>query len=180
MLLTKYKILFFVPLLLISCKSKQVITEKISSRSDSSAVLLLEDEITQKEIQITSLQSELNRFKEENFTLRNEVSTHEINYDTSQPIDPQTQKPPVSAEIITISDTQLEKNLRDYEILLWASSIENENLTIGNKNLQYTIETLKYDNKIMESDMFANSLKLKWLLIIFLFVLIFILKKKYA
>ena len=47
----KYKILFIAPLLFISCKPKQVITEKISNRTDSSAIVLLENEITQKEIQ---------------------------------------------------------------------------------------------------------------------------------
>jgi hypothetical protein len=102
----KYKILFITPLLFISCKSKQVITEKISTMSDSSAFVLLENEVSQKEIQIISLQSELNRFEEENLNLKSEISTYEINYDTTQPINPVTQKPPISSEIITKSNSR--------------------------------------------------------------------------
>ena len=143
----KYKILFITPLLFISCKSKQVITEKISTMSDSSAIVLLENEITQKEIQIYSLQSELNRFEEENLILRSEVSTHEINYDTTQPINPVTQKPPISSEIITRSNSQLEKTIQEYEILLLEASIENTNLKTQNTNLQLTVETLINENK---------------------------------
>ena len=147
----KYKILFIVPLLFISCKPKQVITEKISNRTDSSAIVLLENEITQKEIQIYSLQSELNRFEEENLILRSEVSTHEINYDTSQPIDSQTLKPPVSSEIITKSNSQLEKTLNQYEVLLREASIENTHLTTKNFNLQLIVEEMMEENKTLKS-----------------------------
>ena len=161
----KYKILFITPLLFISCKSKQVITEKISNRTDSSAIVLLENEITQKEIQIYSLQSELNRFEEENLILRSEVSTHEINYDTSQPIDSQTLKPPVSSEIITKSNSQLEKTLNQYEVLLREASIENTYLTTKNSNLQLTVEALKEENKTLNSKPNSGTqLKFKLLL----------------
>lgn len=138
----KYIIFIFIPLLFCGCKSKQVITEKISTRSDSSAVVLLENEVAQKEIQITSLQSDLNRFKEESLLLRNEVSIHEINYDTSQPINPQTLKPPISAEITTNSNIQLENTINQYEVLLRVISIENTKLTKVNSNLNLTVETL--------------------------------------
>lgn len=147
----KYKILFIVPLLFISCKPKQVITEKISSSSDSSAVLMLEEVITQKEIQIISLQSELNRFEEENFNLKSEISTYEINYDTTQPINPVTQKPPISSEIITRSNSQLEKTLNQYEVLLREASIENTHLTTKNINLQLIVEAMKEENKTLKS-----------------------------
>lgn len=147
----KYKILFIVPLLFISCKPKQVITEKISTKSDSSAVVLLEDEISQKETQIASLQSELNRFEEENFNLKSEISTYEINYDTTQPINPVTQKPPISSEIITRSNSQLEKTLNQYEVLLREASIENTHLTTKNINLQLIVEAMKEENKTLKS-----------------------------
>lgn len=147
----KYKILFIASLLLISCKPKQVITEKISTMSDSSAFVLLENEVSQKEIQIISLQSELNRFEEENLILRSEVSTHEINYDTTQPINPVTQKPPISSEIITKSNSQLEKTLNQYEVLLREASIENTHLTTKNINLQLIVEAMKEENKTLKS-----------------------------
>lgn len=161
----KYKILFITPLLFISCKSKQVITEKISTMSDSSAFVLLENEVSQKEIQIISLQSELNRFEEENLILRSEVSTHEINYDTTQPINPVTQKPPISSEIITRSNSQLEKTLNQYEVLLREASIENTHLTTKNINLQLTVEALKEENKTLNSKPNSGTqLKFKLLL----------------
>jgi cell division protein FtsB len=161
----KYKILFIVPLLFISCKPKQVITEEIYYRSDSSAVLVLEEVITQKEIQIFSLQSELNRFEEENFNLKSEISTYEINYDTTQPINPVTQKPPISSEIITRSNSQLEKTLNQYEVLLREASIENTYLTTKNSNLQLTVEALKEENKTLNSKPNSGTqLKFKLLL----------------
>jgi hypothetical protein len=112
----------------------------------------LEDEISQKETQIASLQSDLNRFRDENLILCNEVSTHEINYDTTQPINPDTQKPPISSEKTTTSNTHLQKTINQYEILLRDISIENKNLTTENHNLQLTVESLVEENKELKTE----------------------------
>lgn len=147
-----YILIIFIPLLLIvGCKPNQIVTEKISAQSDSSAVVLLENEISQKEIIIAALQSDLTRFKEENLNLMNEVSIHQIKYDTSQPIDSETHKPPISTEIITTSNTQLEKSLKEYELLLREASIENKNLTTQNSNLQLTVESLINENETLKT-----------------------------
>lgn len=168
----KYKILFIASLLLISCKPKQVITEKISSRTDSSAVLMLEEVISQKETQIISLQSELNRFEEENFNLKSEISTYEINYDTTQPINPVTQKPPISSEIITKSNSQLEKTLNQYEVLLREASIENEKHTNELMKLKLTNDFLNKENINLKNE--TSDKKYLKILIIFI-LLIFII-----
>ncbi len=147
-----YILIIFIPLLLIvGCKPNQIVTEKISAQSDSSAVVLLENEISQKEIIIAALQSDLTRFKEENLNLMNEVSIHQIKYDTSQPIDSETHNPPISTEIITTSNTQLEKSLKEYELLLREASIENKNLTTQNSNLQLTVESLINENETLKT-----------------------------
>jgi len=173
----KYKILFIASLLLISCKPKQVITEKISTKSDSSAVVLLEDEISKKETQIASLQSDLKRFKEENFILRNEVSTHEINYDTTLPINPQTQKPPMSSEIITNSNTQHEKNLNQYEILFQKASIENEKHTNELMKLKLTNDFLNKENINLKNETSdKNYLKILIIFILLIFIISLIRK----
>ena len=162
----KYKILLIAPLLLISCKPKRVITEKISTMSDSSAFVFLENEISGKEIQSTTLQSDLNRFKEESLLLWNDVSTHEIIYDTSLPVNQQTNKPPISNEIITISNTHLEKKLNEYEILLREASIENTNLTTKNSNLVLTVESLIKEKKTQKT-VTNTGLRFKYILLYF-------------
>jgi len=173
----KYKILFIVPLLFISCKPKQVITEKISSRTDSSAILMLEEVITQKEIQIFSLQSELNRFEEENFNLKSEISTYEINYDTTQPINPVTQKPPISSEIITKSNSQLEKTLNQYEVLLREASIENEKHTNELMKLKLTNDFLNKENINLKNETSdKNYLKILIIFILLIFIISLIRK----
>lgn len=152
-----YNIIILFPLLLtIGCKSNKIITEKISSLSDSSAVMILKDEISQKETQIVSLHNDLNRFKEENLNLRSEISIHEINYDTSQPINLETHKPPVSSEVFTISNTQLEKTINKYEVLLQRASIDYENLSTFNRRLESKIEIVENENKTIKSN---NNLK---------------------
>lgn len=174
-----YIIIVLYPLLLtISCKSNKIITEKISTHSDSSAVMILENEISQKKTQIVSLQSDLNRFKEENLNLRSEISIHEINYDTSQPIDQVTHKPPVSSEVFTISNTQLEKTINKYEVLLQRASIDYENLVNENRLLQFTVESLFNENKISTSN---NKIGVKYgvllqvvLCLMFMFLLFYI------
>lgn len=72
--------------------------------------------------------------------LQNDVSIHEYNYDTSLPINPQTLKPPLSSEIITMSSTRLEEIVNDYEVLLKNVLVENELLVKGNSNMQHVVD----------------------------------------
>ena len=133
--------------LLSACKPNQLITEKVITRIDSTAVWNLEKELYKKELQITLLEIDLKRTKDENINLRNEVSKHEIHYDTTAPVDTATGRPPVSVEIITISKSWMEKTIKEYENLIQQTSAVNETLTTENTNLQLTVKTLVDENK---------------------------------
>ena len=149
---TNYRIIVAVSViailqLLSGCKSNQLITEKVITKIDSTAVWNLEKELHKKELRITLLETDLKRTKDENINLRNEVSKHEIHYDTTAPVDTSTGRPPVSAEIITISKSWMEKTIKEYETLIQQASTQNETLTTENTNLQLTVKTLINENK---------------------------------
>jgi hypothetical protein len=133
--------------LLSGCKPNQLITEKVVTKIDSTAVWNLEKELYNRELRITLLETDLKRAKDENINLRNEISKHEIYYDTSAPVDSATGRPPVSSEIITINKSWMEKTIKEYETLIQQTSTENETLTTENINLQLTVKTLINENK---------------------------------
>jgi len=144
--------------LLSGCKPNQLVTEKIITKIDSTAVWNLEKELHKKELRITLLETDLKRTKDENINLRNEVSKHEIHYDTTAPVDTATGRPPVSAEIITISKSWMEKTIKEYENLIQQTSAENETLTTENTNLQLTVKTLVDENReLKEKNTAAGS-----------------------
>lgn len=148
--------------LLSACKPNQLITEKVITRIDSTVVWNLEKELYKKELQITLLETDLKRTKDENINLRNEVSKHEIHYDTTAPVDSATGRPPVSSEITTISKSWMEKTIKEYETLIQQASTENESLTTENTNLQLTVKTLVNENKeLKEKTTVACSAKFR-------------------
>ena len=159
---TNYRIIVAVSViailqLLSGCKSNQLITEKVITKIDSTAVWNLEKELYKKELQITLLETDLKRTKDENINLRNEVSKHEIHYDTTAPVDTATGRPPVSAEIITISKSWMEKTIKEYENLIQQTSTENETLTTENTNLELTVKTLVDENKELKEKTTATG-----------------------
>jgi|BioPla2DNA2_1021312.scaffolds.fasta_scaffold28210_2 FtsZ-binding cell division protein ZapB len=158
-------ILFSLLLLFSACKHHQIVTENVATEIDSTAVWYLKEELNKREVRVDLLQTELQRTKDENINLRNEISKHEIYYDTKQPVDTTTGKPPVSSEIITISRSWFEKLTNEYDVLLQESRKENKNLTRKNSNLQLTIENLINENKkITEQSTPSFNFKIKLLL----------------
>ncbi len=96
-------------LFLVGCKTKHTISENTTIKVDSTALWNLNDSLYKKETLITNMQSDLQRLRDENLRLLNETSTHQISYDTSAPVNPQTGKPPITSEVITISKSTLEQ-----------------------------------------------------------------------
>ena len=165
---TKYRIIAAASViailqLLLACKPNQLITEKVITKTDSTAVWNLEKELHEKEIRITLLETDLKRTKDENLNLRNEISKHEIHYDTTAPVDTSTGRPPVSAEIITITKSWMEKTIKEYEILIQQTSTQNETLTTENTNLQLTVKTLVDENKELKEKTTAAGNIRSWL-----------------
>ena len=68
--------------LLSGCKPNQLVTEKIVTKIDNTAVWNLEKELHKKELRVTLLETDLKRAKDENINLSSEISKHEIHYDT--------------------------------------------------------------------------------------------------
>ena len=134
-------------LLLIGCKPKQIIQERVVTKVDSTAIVSLQQQVSARNIVIEMMRSEIEATREENVRLQGEVSKHEINYDTEAPVSPETGKYPIASEVITESRTTLEKSIKEFEILKQEYRKEAENLTQKNSNLELTIESLRDENR---------------------------------
>ena len=134
-------------LLLVGCKPKQIIQERVVTKVDSTAVLSLQQQVSARNIVIEMMRSEIEATREENVRLQGEVSKHEINYDTEAPVSPETGKYPIASEVITESRTTLEKSIKEFEILKQEYRKEAEALTQKNSNLELTIESLRDENR---------------------------------
>jgi chromosome segregation ATPase len=143
-------LLFTTLLFLVGCKPKQIITEKVVTTIDSSAVISLKNQLHAKEIQIENLQTDFKRLSDENTRLMSEASTHTVNYDTAAPVDPHTGKYPIASETITQNKSQLEKTIKEFEILEQEYKNEIYKLTWVNQNLEYTLEALKVENRTLK------------------------------
>ena len=138
-------------LLLIGCKPKQIIQERVVTKVDSTAVLSLQQQVSARNIVIEMMRSEIEATREENVRLQGEVSKHEINYDTEAPVSPETGKYPIASEVITESRTTLEKSIKEFEILKQEYRKEAEALTQKNSNLELTIESLRDENRELKA-----------------------------
>ena len=165
------------------CRSKQTIIEKKSIKTDSTAIWSLKDSLYKKETQITNLQIDLQRLREENTRLLNETSAHLISYDTSAPVNPQTGKPPIASERFTVSKSILEQTKKEYETLLQTTSLETEFLTRQNRDLHLTVEKLTNENKQLTEKTNSTGFNLKLFLfglvagVILSVIIYFILRK---
>ena len=161
-------------LFLVGCKTKHTISENTTIKVDSTALWNLNDSLYKKETLITNMQSDLQRLRDENLRLLNETSTHQISYDTSAPVNPQTGKPPIASEKFTISKNTLEQTKKEYETLLQTASLETEFLTRQNLDLQLTVEKLTNENKqLIEKKTTSPGLNLKFFLFGLFFCVIF-------
>ena len=168
-------LLFTTLLFLVGCKPKQIITEKVVTTIDSSAVISLKNELHAKEIQIENLKTDFKRLRDENTRLMSEASSHTINYDTAAPVDPHTGKYPIASETITQTKSLLEKTISEFEILQQEYNNEISKLTRENQNLGYTLETLKEENRTLKEKITPTTkynFRLFFAGMIFVFVLI--------
>lgn len=132
--------------LLTGCKPKQIITEKVVTKVDSTAITSLKTELQKKTIEIEFLKTDLDRSRDEITRLASESSSHTINYDTDAPVNPQTGKYPVLQEIITNTKSQLDRTIKEMETLKQEYNMELNNLESEKSNLTLTVETLRQEN----------------------------------
>jgi len=168
-------LLFATLLFLVGCKPKQIITEKVVTTIDSTAVISLQNELHAKEIQVENLKTDFKRLYDENTRLMSEASTHTINYDTAAAVDPYTGKYPIASETITQSKSLLDKTIKVFEILEQEYNNEIYKLTRENQSLDYTLESLKEENRNLKEKITPTTgfnFKLFFAGIIFVIVLI--------
>lgn len=133
------------------CKPNQIITERVIREADSTAVLKLQTELRLKEKTIEVLTADLKRVREENVLLRSESSSHEINYDTNAPVDPETGKYPVQSETITHSKYEYDRVVTENETLRKEFNREAELYETKISNLELTVETLTQENSELQT-----------------------------
>lgn len=133
------------------CKPKEIITERTITKADSTAIWNLQMKLAQKEVQVSSLELELNKTKSENTRLNSEIFRLETLYDTSKPVDPSTGKPPVQSEITTIAKSELERTIQEKETLIQEFRREVETLTTKNSNLELEVESLRQENSELKT-----------------------------
>lgn len=150
---TKKEIIWFIILLsgiilffATGCKPQHIITEKVVTKVDSTAVTSLKTELVKKDAEVDALKSELERTREEIIRLASESSSHTINYDTNAQVNPETGKYPILQEIITNTKSQLDRTIKEMESLRQEYNRELNSLTTKNSNLELTIKTLKNEN----------------------------------
>lgn len=145
---TKYVIAFIIGFIIFSgCKPKQILTEKIVTKIDSTAVTYWQDQYYRGETKRAILESDLERTRDEYYKLQTDVSKHEINYDTGKPINPETGKPPVSSETFTQTKSQLESEIKEMETVLQEYKIEVNSQERKISNLNSIVESLTEENK---------------------------------
>lgn len=142
------KITFIIFLfLLFSCKPKQIISERIVTKVDSTSVTLLNSELQKRLVEIEFLETELEHSRDEITRLTSESSSHTINYDTTAPVDPMTGKYPILQEIITTTKSQLDRTIKEMESLKQEHVKEVDSLTTVKTDLEQRVEKLAYENR---------------------------------
>jgi len=143
---TKMIVLLIVLLIIIGCKPKQIIQEKVVTKIDSSQIITLKEDLQKKVIEVELLKTDLERTRDENIRLQSEVSSHVINYDTGAQIKPDGQYPKAN-ETITQSKYIYERTIKELEVLKQQYSKKVDSLIIVNRNLQQSIELVTNENK---------------------------------
>jgi len=133
------------------CKPKQIIQERVITKADSTAFAHLTNEVSKRDSLVEMMRNEIQAAREEKVRLQGEVSKHEINYNTSAPVNPGTGKYPIASEVITESRTLLEKSIKEFELLKQEYRKEVESLTRKNTNLEMTVKALSEENRELKS-----------------------------
>ena len=137
-------------LIVAGCKPQQVVTERVVTRTDSTAVRVLKDSLMKKEKQIAFLRTDLKRASEENIHIKSDSHRHEIHYDTSAPPDSVTGKQPVASEIITHIRSRYEKVAGDEETRRDEWSGERESRVLEQKSEVSAVDRQTDEDRLKE------------------------------
>lgn len=166
----KIALVAFVAVLLLpsglaGCKPGRVVTERIVTRTDSSAVWQLTDSLYQKERQIAFLQTELKRAGTENINFRSEARMHEIHYDTAAPVDTATGKQPVLREIITATHSRYGRVTQEEETRHGEASVAQAETTLAGRRQELAVDKQTREDRTIKEKTAASRFPYKWLLV---------------
>ena len=133
------------------CKPKQIITEKVVVRVDSTAITDLKRDITRKDSLAESLMAQLERTRDEITRLESETSSHTIIYDTTAQVIPETGRYPILQEIITSTKSQLDKTIKEMELQRQEYNRELNHLEQDRSNLTLTVTELREENRDLKA-----------------------------
>ncbi len=122
------------------CKPARVVTGRVVTRVDSTAVHALTDSLYHQTRQVTSLQSSLKQAREENTRLTGTTRQHVIRYDTTAPADTLTGKHPVLREVITTTSSRYEKTVEDDAELRSVEAAAREILALEQRSQASAVE----------------------------------------
>lgn len=105
----------FTLLLVMGCKSGQIVTEKMVTRTDSTAVQESRDSLWTQERESAVLQTRMHRVREEMTRLGSVMRQHHIQYDTTLPVDSVTGKPPMASETLICTRLHYGTEVEDEE-----------------------------------------------------------------
>lgn len=151
-------------LLLIGCKPVHTIQERYVTTVDSTAILTLKEVINKQLQELHEYRIALDRSRQENTRLSNEILIHTINYNTDAILDTTTGKYPIASETTTSSKSILEKEIKERELLLQEQEREIKVLTQKSNNLEYQVEALKEGSKELSNKTKRFDFSFKWLL----------------
>lgn len=135
---------------LAGCKPGRVVTERIVTRTDSSAVQMLSDSLYRKEAQIAFLQADVKRARAENIRLRSETRRYEIQYDTTAPVDTVTGKQRVLREIITSTGIRYGKVTEEAEERHEEMFAARENFAVEDRNRVLTVDKQTREDRALK------------------------------
>ena len=137
----------FTLLLVMGCKSGRVVTEKIVSRTDSTAVQEWRDSLWRQERENALLQTAMHRVREEMTHLGGVMRQHHIQYDTTLPADSITGKPPVASETLTCTRLHYGTAVEDEERRHGEWVGERESIA-----MEQRVKTLAVEKQLREED----------------------------
>lgn len=167
----KKYILLIIVIVFASCKPKEVIVEKTVTKVDSTLNVQLKQELEQRNSIIENLKSEIERQREENTKLKQESTSHTINYDTDKPIDENTGKHPVKSETTTQSKSVLDKIVSDFEKSKEDYNSKIESYTSRINNLELALQVAKNEN----SELKKKTTPINYWAAMFIFVVCFLM-----
>jgi len=133
------------------CKPKEIITEKVVVKVDSTAITDLKRDITRKDSLAESLMAQLERTRDEITRLESETSSHTIIYDTTAQVIPETGRYPILQEIITSTKSQLDKTIKEMELQRQEYNRELNHLEQERSNLTLTVNELREENRDLKT-----------------------------